>query len=407
MKRVLLFAATSGYQTRVYAEAGERLGMEVLLATDRCHVLDDPWGDRAIPVRFEQPERSMAALAKRAGKVDGIVAVGDRPAYIAAVAAQHLGVTYNSPESVAACRNKFSARQCFERAGLRLPSFERIALEASPRRAASYPCVLKPLGLSGSRGVIRANDDAEFAAAFERIRKLLSHPEITRLREEQDHFIQVESFIEGREFALEGILTNGRLRTLAIFDKPDPLDGPFFEETIYTTPSRESADVQEELVAAAQRAVHALGLTHGPVHIELRYNKAGAWILEVAARPIGGLCSKVLRNEEEIVLRHAVGEDVSGIAIDSTPAGVMMIPIGSGGVYQGCAGEEDARAVEGIEDLIVTAKEGQRMIPLPEGSSYLGFLFARAATPALAEAALRVAHSKLRFEFAKTLSVVV
>ena len=407
MKRILLFAATAGYQTRVYAEAGERLGMEVLLATDRCHVLDDPWGDRAIPIRFEEPERSMAALADRVGKIDGIVAVGDRPAYVAAVAAHSLGVMYNSPESVAASRNKFLARQCFERAGLRLPSYERIALEESPRRAAIYPCVLKPLGLSGSRGVIRANDDAEFAAAFERIRKILSLPEITRLREEQDHFIQVESFIEGREFALEGIITNGRLRTLAIFDKPDPLDGPFFEETIYTTPSRESAAVQEQLVATAQRAVHALDLTHGPVHIELRYNNSGAWILEVAARPIGGLCSKVLKNEEEIVLRHAVGEDVSGIAIDSTPAGVMMIPIRSGGIYQGCDGEEAARTVEGIEDVIITAKEGQRMIPLPEGSSYLGFLFARAATPALAEYALRAAHSKLRFHFAATLSVVV
>lgn len=407
MKRVLLFAATSGYQTRVYAEAGERLGMEILLATDRCHILEDPWGDRAIPIRFEQPDRSMPALAQRAGKVDGIAAIGDRPAYVAAVAAQHLELRYNSPESVDASRNKFLARQCFERAGLRLPSFERFAVEESPRRAASYPCVLKPLGLSGSRGVIRANDDAEFAAAFERIRKLLSLPEIKRMREEQDNYIQVESFIAGREFALEGIITNGRLRTLAIFDKPDPLDGPFFEETIYTTPSRESAGVQEQLASTAQRAVHALGLTHGPVHIELRYNSSGAWILEVAARPIGGLCSKVLKNEEEIVLRHAVGEDVSGIAIDSTPAGVMMIPIAGGGVYQNCEGEEDARAVDGIEEVIITAKEGQRMVPLPEGSSYLGFLFARAATPALAESALREAHSKLHFQFAKTLSVVV
>jgi len=381
--------------------------MEALLATDRCYVLDDPWGDRAIPVRFENPERSMAALRQRAGHVEGIVAVGDRPAYVAAVAARTFSVPFNSPESVAACRNKFLARQCFERAGLRLPSFERIALEQSPRRAAQYPCVLKPLGLSGSRGVIRANDDAEFAAAFERIRKLLLLPEITRLREEQDHFIQVESFIEGREFAIEGIVTDGHLRTLAIFDKPDPLNGPFFEETIYTTPSRESADVQEQLITTAQRAIHALDLTHGPVHIELRYNKAGAWILEVAARPIGGLCSKVLKNEEEIVLRHAVGEDVSGIAIDPAPAGVMMIPIGSGGIFQSCDGVEEARAVDGIEDVIITAKDGQRMVPLPEGSSYLGFLFARAATPALAEAALRAAHAKLRVQFATTLSVVV
>ena len=407
MKRVLLFAATSGYQTRVYAEAGERLGMEVLLATDRCHVLDDPWGDRAIPIRFEEPERSMAGLAERVGNVDGIVAVGDRPAYVAAVAAQNLGVPFNSPESVAASRNKFLSRQLFESAGLRLPSYERFAIEESPRGAAKYPCVLKPLGLSGSRGVIRANDDAEFAAAFERIRKLLSLPEIARMKEEQDHFIQVESFIEGREYALEGILTDGRIRVLAIFDKPDPLDGPFFEETIYTTPSRQSAGVQSQLIATAQRAVQALKLTHGPVHIEMRYNQAGAWILEVAARPIGGLCSKVLRNEEEIVLRHAVGEDVAAIEIDPMPAGVMMIPIGNGGIYRGCDGEDAARAVGGIEDVIITAKEGQRMVPLPEGSSYLGFIFARADTPELAESALREAHSKLGFQFAATLNLFV
>jgi len=398
-----MFAAKSGYQTQVYAEAAKRLGIEVLLVTDRCHVLDDPWGDHAFPIRFEKPERSMSALAARAGTVDGIVAIGDRPACVAAIAAQHLGVPYNTPESVAACRNKFQARNCFEHAGLRLPKYERFALEETPRGAPYYPCVLKPLGLSASRGVIRADNDAEFTAAFARIRKLLTH---LGAKEEQDHFIQVESFIEGREFALEGIVTNGRLRTLAIFDKPDPLNGPFFEETIYTTPSREPADVQEALVITAQKAVRALGLTRGPVHIELRYNSAGAWILEVAARPIGGLCSRVLQRQEEIVLRHAVGVDVSTIELDPTPAGVMMIPIGSGGIYQGFEGEAAARAVEGIEDVVITAKDGQRMVPLPEGSSYLGFLFARAATPAQVEAALRTAHQRLRFHFATVLSVV-
>jgi hypothetical protein len=406
MKRVLLFAAKTGYQTRVYAEAAERLGMEVLLATDRCHVLDDPWGDRAIPMRFDDPESSMSGLAQRTGHIDGIVAVGDRPAYVAAIAARHLGVAYNSPECVANCGSKYLARQCFHRAGLRLPNYELYALEEAPRVANQYPCVLKPLGLSASRGVIRANNDEEFRAAFDRIRTLLSSPDIRRQHNELDQFIQVESFIEGREFAIEGLVTNGRLRILAIFDKPDPLNGPFFEETLYITPSREPEAVQDQLISTAQRAVSAIQLERGPVHIEMRYNSVGAWILEVAARPIGGLCAKVLKNQEEIILRHAVGEDVSAISIDPSPAGVMMIPIGQGGLYQGFEGEPDARAVAGIEDLIITAKEGQRMVPLPEGSSYLGFLFARAATPAQAESALRQAHAKLHFHFATVLTVV-
>ncbi len=406
MKRVLLFAAKSGYQTEAYAEAAARLSMEVILATDRCHVLDDPYGDHAVPIRFEDPERAVPALAERVGRIDGIVALGDKPAFVAAVAAKYLRLPYSTPESVATCGSKYLARQCFAHAGLRLPTYERFALQDAPTSAQQYPCVLKPLGLSGSRGVIRADNDNQFRAAFERIGALLNSPEIRRLHDEKDQFIQVESFIEGREFALEGIVTEGRLRTLAIFDKPDPLNGPFFEETIYTTPSREPDHVQEQLISTAQRAIQAVHIQHGPVHIEMRYNQAGPWILEVAARPIGGLCSRVLRNEEELVLRHAVGEDITAIGIDPTPAGVMMIPIGQGGIYYRYDGDKEARAITGIEDLIITAKEGQRMVPLPEGNSYLGFLFARAATPAQVEAALREAHGKLRFHFATALTVV-
>jgi biotin carboxylase len=371
-------------------------------------MLDDPWADHAIALRFEDPEAAAQVLAAEA-RVDGIVAVGDRPAYLAALAAERLGIAYNSPDSVLACRNKFIARERFRAAGLLVPQFHRVPLADGPELAAQtapYPCVLKPLGLSASRGVIRANDPREFVAAFRRIESLLRDPDILRLHDEQDRFLQVESFIEGREFALEGILIAGKLRVLAIFDKPDPLNGPYFEETIYVTPSREPAQTQREIIRTTESAVKALGLTHGPVHAEMRVNRSGVWMLEVAARPIGGLCAHVLPGLEDLILRHAAGDDISSIAMAEDAAGVMMIPIPRDGIYVATEGLEQARCEPGIEDVIITAKEGQKLVPLPEGASYLGFIFARGESPDRVEQALRASHAQLRFEIAAALPVL-
>lgn len=411
-RRVLIVAATTGYQTRMFAEAAVRLGYEPVLATNRCHVLDDPWGDAAIPVRFEKPGQAVKAVAA-AAPFDGIVGVGDRPALMAAHIAQRLGLRFSPPEAVQSASNKFLARTRFRAAGLPVPAYERFALDEDPAHAAkrtTYPCVLKPLGLSGSRGVIRANSPAQFIAAFHRIRNLLVLPEIRSLRDTASTWLQVESFIPGREFALEGILSAGRLRTLAIFDKPDPLDGPYFEETIYVTPSREAAETQEAMENAVQRAVTALGLTDGPIHAEARINQRGVWILEVAPRPIGGLCAKALRfrNEiglEELILRHAVGSDVDGVRREESASGVMMIPIPKAGIFQRAKRIEEALQVAGVAEIVITAKQGQQILPLPEGGSYLGFIFARATEPAAVERALRTAHEMLEFEILSSLAV--
>jgi biotin carboxylase len=360
-------------------------------------VLEDPWADRAIAVKFDRIPESLQVL--RGLPCDGIAAVGDLPAVLAAEAAQTLGVPFHPPAAARACHDKYLARQLYQAAGLPVPAFVRAALSEDPRglaRRAPYPCVLKPLGLSGSRGVIRANTGEEFVAAFTRIRKI------------GERYLQVESYIEGREFAVEGLVTNGRFQALAIFDKPDPLEGPYFEETIYVTPSRESPAVQQALLDTVARAAAALGLSHGPVHAELRYNRAGAWMLEAHARPIGGLCAQALRFEggvalEEVILRHAIGEDVSRARLQGGASGVMMIPIPKGGVYESTEGVERAAEVAGIEEVIVTAKQGQRLIPLPEGSSYLGFIFARGDSAARVEGALRQAHAELRFHIATAL----
>jgi biotin carboxylase len=416
-KRILLIAATTGYQTRAFAEAGDRLGYQIQLATDRCHILDDPWGDHAIPLRFERPDSAAAVIAKfaaKSGAFDGVVAVGDRPTHLAALAARRLGLPYNSPDSVLACRNKYLARERFRQAGLPVPSYRRIALDQDPRAAApdiAYPCVLKPLGLSASRGVIRADNPREFAAAFERIRRILASSDIVRMHEDQDRFVQVENYIDGNEYAVESLLTHGQLTPIALFDKPDPLTGPFFEESIYTTPSRAPAHVQHTIIETVRRAAGALGLSHGPVHAEVRANQHGVWMLEVAARPIGGLCAQALKFRsgwglEEIVLRHAVGDSIGTLEFQTPARGVMMIPIPRGGVYTSVTGIDKARSLAGVEQIVITAKEGQKLVPLPEGASYLGFIFAGAATAEHAEQALRDAHACLRFEILESLPVI-
>jgi len=397
-KRLLLFAATTGYQIRVFADAARRLGMDLTLATDRCHVMDDPWGDHALPVRFDRIAESLETL--RGMSFDGVAAVADRPAVLAAEAAALLRIPFHPPAATHACRDKHAARQLYRAAGMRVPWFVRAEFTDDPAKLAvsvPYPCVLKPLGLSASRGVMRANDAAEFAAAFRRIEKM------------GEKELQVESYIRGREFAIEGLVTAGKFQPIAIFDKPDPLEGPFFEETIYVTPSREAESVQRELIEAGGEAVRALGLSHGPVHIEMRWNSEGAWVLETAARPIGGLCAKALRFAgpapyEELILRHAVGEDVSGALLEGPASGVMMIPIPKAGVYESVSGGEEAQALPLVEEVVVTAQPGQELVPLPEGASYLGFIFARGESAEAVETALRQAHAKLNFQIMTTLA---
>jgi hypothetical protein len=410
-RSVLLVAETTGYQTRTFAEAARRLGVSLTLATDRCHVLEDPWGDQAAPVRFDDPSAAVAQLTS--DRFDGIVAVGDRPSLLAAQVADRLGILYHSPEAAAACHDKYAARQLFAAAGLPVPRFFRVSLSDDPNAAAlraTYPCVLKPLGLSASRGVIRADSVEEFVAAFSRIKAILETPELLRRRDEVNGFIQVEEFLPGREFALEGLVTDGCLACLAIFDKPIPLDGPFFEETIYVTPSRQPDAVQRAIVQTVQRGIGALGRMHGPVHAEVRVDDGSVWLLEIAARPIGGLCARALQFEgnvplEEVVLRHSLGDRFESLRPATPSSGVMMIPVPKSGIYEDAVGVAESSALAGIDDVVITARPGQKLLQLPEGNSYLGFIFARGSSPEFVERALRHAHARLTFRIATVLPV--
>jgi biotin carboxylase len=412
VKRVLLLSHTTGYQLRAFNDAAAALGIELVFATDRCHRLDDPWQDRAIAVRFYDIPASLEAIVRRARAlpVDGVLAVGDRPVVLAAYAAQALGLRWHSVAGAEASTDKRRSRAALANAGLPAPRF---GISDSGREM-RFPVVLKPLGLSGSRGVIRANDDKEFAAAFDRIQALLARPQVRAARTGLENQILVEEYIDGEEFALEGAMTAGQLRVFALFDKPDPLVGPFFEETIYVTPSRTTSDVQGRIAASVEAAARALGLTDGPVHAECRVTPQGEiYILEVAARPIGGLCSRVLTfavrgaapdvSLEGVLLEHALGHSIDRYVRETDAAAVMMMPIPRAGLFKEMRGVEAAARVPGVTEVRITAKEGQLIEPLPEAGSYLGFIFARGVRPEDAERSVRLAHATLEPVIAQSL----
>jgi biotin carboxylase len=405
--RLLLLMTTTSYRAHAFLEAAARLGIPVVVGSDRPQALAavNPAGH--LTLDFAAPEAASHAIVEFAKTypIGGIVAADDDGVILAAMAAAALGLPHNPVAAAAAARNKYRMRQILAEAGIRSPRFWRFPIDQNPAemaRQVEYPCVVKPLALSASRGVIRADEPTQFVAACQRLVAILHRPEVADSSRRSAQDILVERFIPGAEVALEGLLTDGTLRVLALFDKPDPLDGPFFEETIYVTPSRLPATVQEEIAAYTADVAAALGLRHGPVHAELRLNEQGPWLLEMAPRSIGGLCSRTLRfgaglSLEELLLRRALGLSVDAYARERIAAGVMMIPIPQAGILREVNGLAEARQVSAVDDIKLTIPIGQEVVPLPEGSRYLGFIFARDQTAAGVESALREAHRRLTF----------
>lgn len=407
--RLLLLLPTRTYRTEAFIDAATRLGVELVCASERPSTLEELSPNSLVTLDFADPLGSAETIARfaRSRPIDAVVGVDDLTTVTAAAISQRLGLKANALPAVTTARDKHAMRRCLADAGVPVPGFQLVELSDDPARAArmiEYPCVLKPLMLSASRGVIRANDPREFVAAFERIAAILAESDAAP-PDGVRRALLVEEFVPGREIALEGLLVGGSLHVLAIFDKPDPLDGPFFEETIYVTPSRLPASTQTRVVAVTRDACSALGLTEGPIHAELRVNERGPFVLEVAARSIGGLCARTLTfgtglSLEDLILCHALGRPLESLERERRAAGVMMIPIPRAGRLVSVGGVEEARAVGAVEDVVITMHPGQEVIPLPEGWQYLGFIFARAETPAAVEGALREAHARLRFDIA-------
>jgi biotin carboxylase len=352
-------------------------------------------------VPLSRPRDAAERIVALAGRkpLDAVVAVDDQGVLVAALAARALGLRHNRPEAVAATRDKALMRRRLAGAGVPQPAFRVAGPQDDVARLAAetgLPCVVKPVSLSGSRGVIRADEPALAARAAQRVRRILADA-----GEDPHGPILVERFLPGREVAVEGLVRAGVLELLAVFDKPDPLDGPYFEETLYVTPARLAPPILDRVAARTAESVRALGLDEGPVHAELRVAGDSVGVLEVAARSIGGLCARSLRfglglSLEEVILRHALGRPLQDARREPGASGVMMLPIPAAGVLEGVWGEEDARAVPGISGLEISVNVGRPVRPLPDGDRYLGFLFARGQGPDEVENSLRRAHARLR-----------
>ena len=406
-RRLLLLVPTTSYRVADFLDAAHSLGAEIAVGSNRRQVLEEFAEGRTVTLDFHDLEKGVGQIVAYADEypLSAIVAVDEEVTVLAAMASEALGLPHNAPDAVAAARNKYRMRTRLANSGLASPEFRLLSVGDDAGRAARmsfYPCVLKPLALSASRGVIRVDDAEAFVAAFHRIARILEQPDAAAGGDEARHIL-AEGYIAGTEVALEGLLRAGRLVPLALFDKPDPMEGPFFEETIYLTPSRLPAGVQDAITEATQRAAAALGLEDGPIHAEMRIVDGVPWVVEIAARSIGGLCSRILRfgvgvTLEELILGHALGLPVPSIEREGRAAGVMMIPVPRAGRLREVRGLDAARAVAGIEEVTISIATGGELVPLPEGYKYLGFIFAKAETPQAAEQALRQVHGALLFD---------
>ena len=403
MPRVLLLLPSTGYRNDDFLAAAATLGVQIVAAANLCHRLAPAWGFAPImALHFDQPELALQTVLREIGhRPDAVLAVDDAGVELAALLAQHFGLPGNSAAAVRRVRDKLAFRRLLAEHEFRCPGFHHLPSGAEPRSllpALEFPVVVKARRLSASRGVIRADDAEALERAVRWVRSIQSRAD----RDAEALGLVIERFIPGREYALEGVLERGALTSLALFDKPDALDGPYFEETLYVTPSRLPERIQDTIRDEVARACRVAGLTHGPIHAEMRVNDAGVWLLEVAARSIGGLCGRALRyflgmSLEELILRQSIGEPMA-LASAGGAAGVMMIPIPRHGIYHAVEGLAAAQALPGITEVRLTAEPGQIVVPPPEGASYLGFIFSRAATPGEAEEALRAAHRQLRFD---------
>jgi biotin carboxylase len=400
VSRVLLLLPSATYRATDFIEAARRLGVDVAVGSDRGQALAASMGDRALTVPLRSPGKAadaIVALHERT-PLDAVVAVDDQGVVAAALAAERIGLAHNPPQAVAATRDKAAMRRALAAAGVAQPAFQVVEAGddvAAAATAVRLPCVVKPVALSASRGVIRADDPAAAAQAAERIRAILGCAD-----EDPGGPLLVERYIAGQEVAVEGLLRGGELEVLAIFDKPDPMEGPYFEETLLVTPSRLPNEVQERIRATAAAAAAALGLREGPVHAELRVPDGQPVVLELAARSIGGLCARTLRfglgtTLEDVILRHALGLPLGDLTRERAAAGVLMLPIPAEGILEEVSGQDEALTVPGIEGLEITVARGRPVVPLPDGDRYLGFLFARGESPEAVEWGLREAHRLL------------
>lgn len=400
---------TSTYRASAFLEASKKLEISTIIGTDQPDILGHLNPGSSINLDYSKNNDSKKKIIEHINKfpIHGVLAIDEETLILGAIVADSLGLICHSMESVSTTRSKYELRKVLSEDGLRNPEFKLISSEENPKlisKSISFPCVMKPTYLSGSRGVIRANNEKEFTNAYLRIKNILDEPEAIIRGKDEAKMLLIEEYIDGIEVAVEGIIVNGEFLPLTIFDKPEPLDGPFFEETLYVTPSRLPKSLQEKILEETKNASNAIQLTNGPVHAELRIDRNGdPWVIDIASRTIGGKCSRAIKFSdgitlESIILSHVLGKKLPNIVPISSSSGVMMIPIPKSGVLKEVLGKEDALAIEGIEEIEITIPLGDKIVQLPEGDRYLGFIFASSKKSNETIEILKEAHKNLKFE---------
>jgi biotin carboxylase len=395
---VVLVVPARSYRTLDFVSAARGLRLDLIVASDADVPMTDLGRSRTLTIDFERPEWSAGRIAGLKEAPDAVVAGDDRGVIIAAMASHLLNIPSNPVSAVSMTRDKAHMRGLLASAGVPQPPFSLAGHGEVEAKAAAigYPCVVKPRGLSASVGVIRIDSPSEARYAEGRIRRIIAES-----GGDQDATLLVESFMAGVEVAVEGMVTDGAFEVLAILDKPDPLDGPFFEETLFVTPSRLSLEIQDEITEVVRLAVGALGLVSGPIHAEVRHGSEGAVLIEVAARSIGGLCGRALtfgllgESLESLIIRSALGMSGVSTEVSASATGVMMLPIPRPGILDTIDGIDEALSVEGVSAVEQAIAPGRPVVPLPEGDRYLGFIFADGATADDVESSLRAAADAL------------
>jgi biotin carboxylase len=395
MPTAIVLLPSTTYRAADFMRAAEGLGVDLIVASENPPPFE--MGDRYLQVDCSDPNLAAEAIVRIGddAPIDGVVAADDAGVVAAAIAGRKLGVRANDPEAAAATRDKGRQRALLRAGEVPQPRFDMISPGDDGVQAAAgigYPLVIKPVDRAAGQGVMRVDEVSDLTTAMSRVRSIVGEAAP----------LLVEEFMPGEEVALEGLVRDGELTTLALFDKPDAVDGPFFPETILVTPSLIDEKAQAECRRVAAAALAAIGISHGPVHIEMKVDGGLVRVIEVAARSIGGLCSRSLNfgllgtTLETLIIRNAIGMEKPELRREPTASGVLMIPIPSAGTFTGIDGLDRVRELEHVSALDITATPGSQVQPPPEGDRYLGFVFAKGPDRDEVEATLRQARDLLR-----------
>ncbi len=370
MKKLLLVIPENSYKSNDFVVAAEKLGIDFLIITDSEQV-SSKFSDTVIINKFDA-ELNKNNL-KKLKDVTHVLPVDHSALKFSGYLVDLLEVKGNKLESINLSMNKYESRKIFNSL-LDIKVNNEIIKNIDDVNTfinKNGTSVLKPIYGTASKSVLKINNVEKNK---EQIEKLM-----------QDCFDQdlvIEEYIDGKEYALEGTIINSELKKIVIFDKPVEYKHPYFEESIYITPSELSSEAEKRVVSIVDKACKKIGLEDGPVHVEFKINENQIFIIEINPRMIGGLCSRCLSfglfkvSLEEIILHAFMNNELKNIELLNNYVGVLMIPTPKSGKFISI-NKEELENIPNISNVEITVPEGSDLLEPPYGDKYLGFAFSQ------------------------------